>query len=141
MAPTISRWKERFLQQRVAGLGFLCVALPSYVVAVLNGWRITAPLTGMNPTIVAFLLVIPFAVIARIYRRRTRAWQVRAGEFLASLPKSACRTDKALFLRTVADEVSNWLGVIYALTWFEDQAQLRTEGYLRELGAKRSIAA
>ena len=124
----------------IAGLAVFFVSIPSYVFALWNGWSLTA-LTGPNPTLIAALLVIPFAVATRFYRhfadRRRRA----ARDFIAGLPKSLCTLEKSLFLRTPADEASNILGIIYTVPLLQVHAQLRMERYLERLDANRQRAS
>lgn len=123
----------------IAGLAVLCVSLPSYVLALHNGWSFTAPLTGPNPTLIAILLSVPFALLVRIYRRITHQWKSAACEFLATLPNSFCSSDKALILRAPGDEASNGLALIYILTLLQIQAQLRAEAYFKQLDTKGRV--
>ena len=120
----------------LAALCVVCVTVPSYLIAVRNGWRLTAPLTGLNPMLVAPCLLIPFAFVARFYRRAAVEWKRAAQEFLDTLPKPLCRSDKAVFLRCSGDEASNGLGLIYILTWLQVQSHLRAEAYFAEVERK-----
>lgn len=120
-----------------AGLAVVCVSIPSYVLAIRHGWSFSAPLTGPNPTLIAVLLIIPFAAAVRFYRHLVHRWRQKAGDFIQGIPRSVCRPEKSLFLRTPADEASNVLGLIYTVALLQVHAQFRTERYLERLGAKR----
>ncbi len=122
----------------LAGLALLCVSLPSYVIALHKGWSFTGPLTGLNPIVIAALLIIPFAVLVPLYRRIAHQRRRAACEFLTSLPTSLCTSKKSLILRSPGDEASNGLALIYILTLLQIQAQGRAEAYFERLHAKRA---
>jgi len=122
----------------LAALALVFVVVPSYVIATHYGWSPKAPLTGLNPTLVAFCLLIPFAFIARFYGRAAQRWKLAAEEFLTTLPNALCKWDKAVFLRCAGDEASNWLSLIYVFTWLQVQSYLRVEGYVENVERKRA---
>ncbi len=124
-----------------AGLAVVCVSIPSYALAIRHGWSFAAPLTGPNPTLIAALLLIPFAAAVRFYRHLVHRWRHTARDFIKGIPRSLCRPEKSLFVRTPADEASNVLGLIYTVALLQVHAQFRTERYLDRLGAKRDRAS